>query len=504
MRRRVAEICRRARRPAARHRAGRGADQAAAAARRSWLGSTSASACCRRRRPRPAGAPADAARRDRLELRPAGPRATAAARPTSAFAGGMDLEQAESVCGPADELGVDVLDGLAALVDQSLLRQVATTGEPRFRMLQTIRDFARERLEESGEADVIARRHAEAFLALAETRRARPDGARPASVARSARARARQLRAGAGPGPSSGDDETASRSASPARSGASGRCAATCRKAGTASSRPGLPGRPTTRSALRRALDAAGGIAYWRATCRRRVPFSTSPWRLHGSPATSVDRGRALQPRLPRLVIRRTCRVASEPSRRRPALPPARRPGRAGAQPVGSRQRPLLPRGLRGRSRGADRSRCRLAGARRQFGLGWALHTLGLAEFRLGRRGCRARDLGRDARHLQRGRRRLGDRHGALNFRALAMWTAIACGRADGWRGGRAGPSTGADLAAVIEQIEARAMTWTPFTRGGTRGGAGGRRDDDGPEADRAALEEEAGRRSRPSRPRAR
>ncbi len=84
------------------------------------------------------------------------------------FLGGWELSQAEAICGPAQELGVDVLDGLAALVDQSLVRQVETAGEPRFAMLQTIREFAAERLTESGEQPEIARRHAQVFLALAE------------------------------------------------------------------------------------------------------------------------------------------------------------------------------------------------------------------------------------------------------------------------------------------------------------------------------------------------
>ena len=84
------------------------------------------------------------------------------------FLGGWELGHAEAVCGPADELGVDVLDGLASLVDQSLVRQVETSGEPRFTMLQTIREYAVERLAESGEQPEIARRHAVAFLALAE------------------------------------------------------------------------------------------------------------------------------------------------------------------------------------------------------------------------------------------------------------------------------------------------------------------------------------------------
>jgi predicted ATPase len=83
------------------------------------------------------------------------------------FVGGAALDQAESVCGPPDELGADILEGLGMLVDQSLLRQEAE-GEPRFLMLETIREFALERLEETGEASAIKERHARAFLALAE------------------------------------------------------------------------------------------------------------------------------------------------------------------------------------------------------------------------------------------------------------------------------------------------------------------------------------------------
>jgi non-specific serine/threonine protein kinase len=61
-----------------------------------------------------------------------------------------------------------VLDGLAALADHSLLRHEEVRGEPRFSMLETIREFAVERLEAGGEATSIRGRHAAAFLALAE------------------------------------------------------------------------------------------------------------------------------------------------------------------------------------------------------------------------------------------------------------------------------------------------------------------------------------------------
>jgi predicted ATPase/class 3 adenylate cyclase len=84
------------------------------------------------------------------------------------FAGGWTLEAADAVCDPEGERDLDALSGLAALVDQSLLRQDEAAGEPRFRMLETVREYAVERLEESGEGALLRRRHATYYLDLAE------------------------------------------------------------------------------------------------------------------------------------------------------------------------------------------------------------------------------------------------------------------------------------------------------------------------------------------------
>ncbi|MFN2519837.1 MAG: adenylate/guanylate cyclase domain-containing protein [Candidatus Limnocylindria bacterium] len=86
----------------------------------------------------------------------------------SIFAGGAWLEQMEAVCGDADEPGIDIFEDLATLVDNSLLRQREIDGDARFQMLVTIRAFALGRLEASDEAANMARRHAAAYLALAE------------------------------------------------------------------------------------------------------------------------------------------------------------------------------------------------------------------------------------------------------------------------------------------------------------------------------------------------
>jgi len=83
------------------------------------------------------------------------------------FARGAALEQAEAVCGGPD-LGVDVLTGLDELADQSLLRRMPDFDEPRLLMLHVVREYAADRLEESGEAAAIRDRHAAAYQALAE------------------------------------------------------------------------------------------------------------------------------------------------------------------------------------------------------------------------------------------------------------------------------------------------------------------------------------------------
>ena len=173
-------------RHAAGHRAGRGARGRAARSIRSRRAWATASTC----------SPPAAAPRARASRRCAPPSsgATTCSPARSAcssgawpiFAGGFTLEAAEDVCAGGAIARRQIVDLLARLVDKSL---VSGTGR-RFRLLDTIRQYAAERLDAAAEHDTVAVRHLDWCLALAE--RARPAVRRPAPLAAHAGDRARQ------------------------------------------------------------------------------------------------------------------------------------------------------------------------------------------------------------------------------------------------------------------------------------------------------------------------
>jgi predicted ATPase len=90
-------------------------------------------------------------------------------RRLSVFVGGSTLEGIEAVCDTKGDLGLDILDGMASMVDKSLVQQVEQVGEEtRFIMLSTIREYALERLVASGDEPTTRRAHAAYYLVLAE------------------------------------------------------------------------------------------------------------------------------------------------------------------------------------------------------------------------------------------------------------------------------------------------------------------------------------------------
>jgi predicted ATPase len=96
----------------------------------------------------------------------------------SVFAGGWTLEAAEAVCADAGG-GHEVLRGLETLLENSLIHRQGGDGRPRFVMLETVREYAAELLQASGELEELSTRHAEHFLAEAELVRAELRSARP-------------------------------------------------------------------------------------------------------------------------------------------------------------------------------------------------------------------------------------------------------------------------------------------------------------------------------------
>ena len=95
-------------------------------------------------------------------------------RRLSVFVGGSTLESAEAVCDTNHDLGIDLFEGLSSLVDKNLIQRVdqgradGSIVEPRFAMLETIREYALERLAASGELAAVKKSHAAYSLVLAE------------------------------------------------------------------------------------------------------------------------------------------------------------------------------------------------------------------------------------------------------------------------------------------------------------------------------------------------
>ena len=110
----------------------------------------------------------------------------------SVFTGGASLEAIETVCDGAADIGLPVLDGLAELLDQNLMRQVRRPGPVRYALLETIREYAAERLDQLPGADRVpggSRRRVPR-----PSRGGRPPAARPGQegLARAGRGRAQQ------------------------------------------------------------------------------------------------------------------------------------------------------------------------------------------------------------------------------------------------------------------------------------------------------------------------
>lgn len=93
------------------------------------------------------------------------------------FVGGWTLEAAQAICMHADDLGSTVEDVLQSLLEQNLVRLAEGPDRaPRFTMLETIREYAGEKLAARGEAGTVRKRHAEYYTPIAEALYSNPEG----------------------------------------------------------------------------------------------------------------------------------------------------------------------------------------------------------------------------------------------------------------------------------------------------------------------------------------
>ena len=145
-----------------------------------------------------------------MELQPARrARAGRCSRDSASFVGGCSLETAEAVCGRAASASSSArsLDGVASLVDNGLVRQrEGVDGEPRFRMLETIREYALERLAERGELDDTRTGAPRPLRRARRDRRARADPREPGARGSSGSTRRTTTSARRSPGRSSPDE----------------------------------------------------------------------------------------------------------------------------------------------------------------------------------------------------------------------------------------------------------------------------------------------------------
>lgn len=176
------------------------------------------------------------------------------------FPTGAGLAQIEAVARPSDDLGIDVFTGLGALVDHSLLVGQHDGPEPRFRMLETVREFARRRLAESPDEREIHRRHASAYMELVEEARPHLDGADSAKWMSRLGAENANLQNALSFAIESGDADTAQRIVSAAWRfwQSRGHLAE-----GSAAASAALALEGSSAMVRAEALDAAGSIAYW-------------------------------------------------------------------------------------------------------------------------------------------------------------------------------------------------------------------------------------------------
>ncbi len=200
----------------------------------------------------------------------------------SVFVGGADLEAVDAIIDDAD-----ALDGIGSLLDKSLVRQLDDAGDARFRMLETIREFANEQLVESGAADAVRRRHARHYIEMVESLAAEVMGPRQKEHLDRIERERDNLRAAIAASVEFGETDLALR----ALAGLwrfwqmRGYLVEGRERARHILAMPGIDADPLC---LARAQEAAGGIAYWQgdfAAAREHYGVALAIHREHSADA---------------------------------------------------------------------------------------------------------------------------------------------------------------------------------------------------------------------------
>ena len=310
---------------------------------------------------------------------------------SAVFIGGAQLEQLEAVCGPSADIGRDVLDGVSELVDQSLMRQVEIAGEPRFRMLVTIRDYSLECLDRSGEHDELCRRHCAAYIEVAEAAAPYLQGVEQKRWLDAAELEHDNFRAALEYSVGGGHPEEASRlvfalwrfwqARGYLREGR-----VWCERA--------LALANATPAARLRTLEAAGGLSYWMGDEVETTRLYREAHELANASGSPADRAQAAYNYAFTFFVARRRDDPRGDALLRESLTEFRTLGdRAGIARAAWALGTMYAQGL-------DRTRDDLTNAKsyisealeqhralsNQFDIGWDLHGLGLAEFKLGQR----------------------------------------------------------------------------------------------------------------------
>ena len=304
----------------------------------------------------------------------------------SVFLGGFTLEAVDAVC--AEGLATDALDGVSSMVNKSLLRQTESPhGEPRFFMLETIREFATERLAESEDAATVPARHAAYFLDVAAS--AAPDlfGAKQADLLDALQQDHDNFRAAITWAADSRELSTALR-----LGGAlwrfwqmRGHLREGAERLGQLVDSPGAEEDP---EALAAALEGAGGITYWMGRWDEAERYYTRCLELRRRLGDRAALAEALYnlsfvyavPAPPRQDLERALRLNDEALQIYQELDDRRGRGKVLWNIAHVEERRRNP----SQSRDAARRAVELfREVDDRFGLGWALHSEGIAEAQL-------------------------------------------------------------------------------------------------------------------------